>query len=163
MRDCSWIPPKFENIAPLDFECSSDRTPRYNCIAWAAGKTDNFWWPLDIGGYYWPDGLPREPLEEETVENFIRAFATEGYRVCDDANTEKGFEKVVIYVSPAGRPLHAARSLEKGVWTSKLGSLEDIEHATLQCIEGREYGRAMTFLKRPLARSELSNALFLPP
>lgn len=53
VRDCSWIlqaPDKFENVRPGNFTCGSDRTchlPRwgYNCIAWAAGKTDKWWWP----------------------------------------------------------------------------------------------------------------------
>jgi hypothetical protein len=46
-------------------------------------------------------------------------------------------------------PKHAARSLPNGAWTSKLGDDEDIEHSTLAVLEGREYGRAKVFLKRP--------------
>jgi len=141
-----------------DFKCCSDRTTDlpnggYNCIAWAAGKKDNWWWPSDIAGAaHWPKGLPKEPTDQETVVNFIKAFETEGYSVCENADFEDGFEKIAIYVNPAGRPLHAARSLPSGVWTSKLGKGEDIEHKTLEVIEGINYGKATFFLKRSIHR-----------
>jgi hypothetical protein len=32
---------------------------------------------------------------------------------------------------------------------SKLGRGEDIEHRTLEAVEGRNYGKTTTFLKRP--------------
>lgn len=45
---------------------------------------------------------------------------------------------------------HAARQLPNGLWTSKLGQLEDITHATPQVIAGSDYGEVMQFMKRPL-------------
>jgi hypothetical protein len=156
MRDCSWLVRSkewFGNVRPDNFVCSSDPTrdsdEKYNCIAWALGKTDNFWWPYKKYGFYWPDGLPREPLNKETVGNFIRAFETEGFKVCEDGKYENGFEKVAIYVDNFGVPKHAARLLPKGIWASKLGDDEDIEHETLEVLEGRAYGHAKVFLKRP--------------
>ena len=153
MRDCSWIPGKFENYRPENFKCCSDRTndrPNngYNCIAWAAGKTDNWWWPTDISGSFWPKGLPKEFPNQETLGNFIKAFETEGYSVCGDSQFENGFEKVAIFVDGGGTPTHAARMLPSGVWTSKLGKMEDVEHKTLNDVEGRGYGEAKTFLRR---------------
>jgi hypothetical protein len=62
------------------------------------GKKDNFWWPYKKYGSHWPDGLPREPLNKETVGNFIRAFESEGFRRCENGEFEHGFEKVAIYV-----------------------------------------------------------------
>ena len=41
----------------------------------------------------------------------------------------------------------AAGRLPSGKWTSKLGSLEDIEHE-LRDLEGRHYGRVQLILKR---------------
>lgn len=152
-RDCSWIPGCFENVSSNGFDCirdcTSDSTPQYNCIAWAAGKTNEPWWPTDqIQGYFWPPGLPREPIDQETVGNFVKAFETEGYLVCDDGAIEQGFEKIAIYADTNKRPLHAARSLSKGVWSSKMGDLEDIEHATLEAVAGKQYGSPVAFLKR---------------
>lgn len=41
-----------------------------------------------------------------------------------------------------------ARQLPSGLWTSKLGEMEDIEH-TLRGLKGDIYGAATGFLKRP--------------
>lgn len=45
-------------------------------------------------------------------------------------------------------PKHAARQLASGRWTSKLGKLEDIDHA-LHDLEGMLYGAVVLFMKRP--------------
>jgi len=159
MRDCSWVPSCFENIHPKDFDCTSDSTAleavKYNCIAWAAGIDNEWWWPLSLTGYDWP-GIRREVAGQETIENFVSAFETKGFKTCKHSGYENGFEKIAIYVDDNGHPKHAARLLPTGVWTSKLGDDEDIEHITLRCLEGREYGRARVFLKRP-------NSLFHRP
>jgi hypothetical protein len=144
---------QFENIRPDNFRCTSDRTTDrpnngYNCIAWAVGKTDQWWWPSDVPGAFWPKGLPKELPEQETIENFIKAFETEGYAVCDHGHFENGFEKVAIFVDNHGTPAHAARLLPSGAWTSKMGKGEDIEHDTLHVVEGKGYGTAKVFLKR---------------
>jgi len=67
-----------------------------------------------------------------------------------DPSIEPGFEKIVIYVDDADVPTHAARSLQNGMWTSKLGDEEDIEHATLRVVECLVYGTAKAYLKRPI-------------
>lgn len=154
-RDCSWVPNHFENIAPCDFKCSSDPENDYNCIAWAAGKTDRPWWPTTIAPYFWPPDLPTEPVEKaETLENFVKAFANEGYRICRDSHFSTRYEKVAIYVGANGRPTHAARTLVTGIWSSKLGDEEDIEHTTLECIEGRTYGQVAVVMRRKRPRGD---------
>jgi hypothetical protein len=48
-----------------------------------------------------------------------------------------------------------ARQLPTGVWTSKCGSLEDIEHETLEALAGfgpYEYGAVVRFLKRSILK-----------
>ena len=50
-------------------------------------------------------------------------------------------------------PKHAARQLPSGRWTSKLGFLEDIEHA-LHDLEGTEYGAVVLVMKRPIIAVE---------
>jgi hypothetical protein len=89
----------------------------YNCIAWAAGQQDVWWWPDSMGVGYWPAGV----LREETIEAFVLAFQSLGYAVCDSDELELGFEKVAIYAIAEDVPTHAARQLSNGKWTSKLG------------------------------------------
>jgi len=57
-------------------------------------------------------------------------------------------EKVAIFADAQGAPTHAARQLESGAWTSKCGTLEDIEHNSLANLEGGAYGKAVLFLER---------------
>jgi hypothetical protein len=63
---------------------------------------------------------------------------------------EPGYEKVALYAL-AGLPKHAARQLPGGRWTSKLGPLEDVEHA-LEGLIGTWYGNVVQILKRPLPK-----------
>ena len=56
-----------------------------------------------------------------------------------------------------GVPLHAARHVPSGRWTSKLGELEDIEHA-LDGLEGTEYCSVVQIMKRPLPPKEREEA-----
>jgi hypothetical protein len=153
MRDCSWLlnNPDFGNLLPGSFKCSSDPTGHlpcwgYNCIAWAAGKTDKWWWPIADPCAFWP--IPLDPKDPVSVAQFIKAFATERYAVCRHGRFENGYEKVAIFVDPSGEPTHAARLLPNGVWTSKMGRGEDIEHPALVVVEGRLYGTVKVFLKR---------------
>lgn len=143
----------FENLRPSDYEGKSHPTIDYNCIAWAAGRTDKPWWPAKFGGYSWPKKLPREKLGEETLVNFIRAFKRMGYKVCNNSSLEKGFEKVAIYVKGQQNPTHAARQLPSGIWTSKIGDEEDIEHHTLAALQGSSYGKVGAVLKRPMRKT----------
>jgi hypothetical protein len=96
------------------------------------------------GVYYWPPGAPFE----ETIDAFIEAFRTLGFLECPDGAYEIGVEKIALYATSAGTPTHMARQLVSGGWTSKLGSNVDIEHATLEQIEGPLYGKVVRFLKR---------------
>jgi hypothetical protein len=157
MRDCSWVLNNFRypNIHPSNFTCSSDRTEdqavKYNCIAWAVETSKNrWWWPLKLGGYHWPKGLPYELPNKETIDNFVAAFATMNFVECPDASFEDGFEKIALYVDAKGVPKHAARLLPSGSWTSKLGDWEDIEHPSLDVMEGPGYGEAKKFFKRKI-------------
>jgi hypothetical protein len=68
--------------------------------------------------------------------------------VCEGDELEAGFEKIALFANNQGIPLHAARQLPSGRWTSKLGELEDIEH-TLRDLEGEEYGSVALVMKRP--------------
>lgn len=136
----------FPGLTPGSYDVTSPRTRRYNCIAWAAGDTGNWWWPsLLVDEEFWPSGVARE----ETLDAFRQAFAAIGYQRCPDQNQEAGFEKIALFVDNAGIPKHAARQQSSGRWTSKLGVLEDIEHA-LEDLQGVEYGSVVLIMKRLL-------------
>lgn len=142
----------FRNLRRDEYCVTSEPTSDYNCIAYAAGKQDVNWWPLEelTTGWDWPEEAPRE----ETVEAFIMAYRTLGYEPCDSGDYEEGFEKVVIYTKSDGTPTHAARQITDGTgWASKLGGWEDIRHKTVEGMEGRNevlegYGKACQYLKR---------------
>lgn len=100
---------------------------------------------------YWPPGIDRE----ESIDSFMKAFATLGYRACDNGRYEVGFQKLAIYADADLTPTHMARQHMFGSgWLSKLGDYEDIWHRELRSVEGdtnpraREYGTAIQFLKR---------------
>lgn len=133
----------FPRLRGQAYQITSPRDHRYNCIAFAAGDDQNWWWPDAEGDDTWPSGVARA----ETVEAFHEAFATLGYVVCGDDRLEPGCEKVALFAL-AGLPKHACRQLPSGRWASKLGGSEDIEHA-LHDLTGSEYGNVVLIMKRP--------------
>ncbi|PWU12613.1 MAG: hypothetical protein C5B50_21195 [Verrucomicrobia bacterium] len=141
----------FPGLSASDYEVTSPEDSAYNCIAWAAGhgNTQEWWDPFSVGcGYHWPDGLPRNAR----LDNFIELFALKGgYVPCDSPEQESGVEKLAVYVDRGGEVTHAARQLEDGSWTSKLGEWEDIRHETLEALCGDEpaYGSVGRILSRP--------------
>lgn len=119
----------------------------YNCISWAVSDPRRRWWE-PTPSCYWPPGVPRE----YTVNAFQQAFEACGFSVCSSAVLEEGFDKVALYAA-GDEPQHAARQLPMGSWTSKLGLADDIEHETLDALEGDQYGKVVLIMKRP-TRSE---------
>jgi len=93
---------------------------------------------------YWPDGLPRQA----TIESFAMAFQLLGWGVCATGELEDAREKVALYVK-GGDVTHAARQLPSGLWVSKLGREEDIEHS-LEDLDGGFYGSATQFFDRAI-------------
>lgn len=147
---------RFPGLVRTHFRITSPEDQRYNCAAWAAGETHRNWHPASFGGLYWPGGAAGDDLG-----SWVLAFSTLGYERCDSRALEPGFEKVAIY-GTADFPLHVARQLQTGYWTSKLGPREDVEHELL-ALEGEEYGRVLAVLSRPVAtRPGNSQAVSLP-
>lgn len=142
-----FVHPGFPDLDSTNHIITSPRTPDYNCIGWAAGEIDRFWWPNNDPDYYWPLPVP----SATTVEAFFEAFATIGYAPCDCGTLEKGYEKVVLYVNLNDEPTHMARQLSNGTWTSKLGSNHDIMHTTPEAVNGSAYGSVRAYLRRPIA------------
>lgn len=132
---------RFPGLAQSHFRFTSPPDPSYNCLAFAANETRRCWHPSAFAGLYWPGGPA-----DDTLQTWIAAFAQLGYRVTDVVDLETGIEKLAIYADP-DFPLHVARQLPNGYWTSKLGPKEDIEHE-LEGLAGTEYGRVVAILAR---------------
>ena len=113
-------------------------------MAWAAGSNERWWDPSP--GYYWPIAA-----REGTLEELIDYFKSLGFTEPAGAEFEKGVAKIAIY-EDAGDYTHAAKQVDNGKWSSKLGRSEDIEHESLASLEGHKpaYGKVAVVLKRPI-------------
>ncbi len=135
-------------LTPQNHRVTSPAAVEYNCVAWAAGDTENWWQP----GVYWPVAAP---WQEYGIGALAAVFGALGFEACEDDRPEPGFEKVALY----GNNLyytHAARQLPGGKWTSKLGKAEDIEHDTPDVVAGGIYGELVEIMRRPLDAEEAS-------
>ncbi len=134
---------------------TSEATPVYNCIAWAAEDNTQWWEPDPFGIYYWPETIERK----YSINTYVEAYKSIGYQNCSDEIMEPKFKKVAIYADSMNMPTHAARQLVSGNWTSKLGIDIDVEHsfvntwgnAILQMnpINLAGYGKLVALLRKP--------------
>jgi hypothetical protein len=59
------------------FRVTSPTDPAYNCIAWAAGATTDWWWPLDDARKcFWPPGVPRTATFESSKDWKATSYGT---------------------------------------------------------------------------------------
>jgi len=136
----------FPRLSQGNYSVTSQRSKRYNCIAWAAGDSGQWWWPgPNVEEEYWPSSVVRV----ESLDAFREAFAFLGYEVCPGEDFEPGFEKIALFANEKQIPQHAARQLPNRRWTSKLGLWEDIEHP-LRDLEGLAYGTVVLIMKRSI-------------
>lgn len=153
--NCPHLETWFQKLSAAGYAKTSEQTGRppkpgaYNCIAWAAHDTSNWWWPDPDS--YWPFWTRRET----NVRCFVHTFQWLGYRICASSSKEFGYEKVALFKC-AGAITHMARQLSDGSWTSKIGEAEDITHFTLDALESygsgsmdsASYGRPFLFMRR---------------
>jgi hypothetical protein len=132
--------PEHPKLTDENFTVTSPETWEYNCIAWAAGDANRWWWPGNEHTYW--------PISDEVteIESFVRAFGLLGYAVTSEASDPRMFECVAIYAKD-GIPTHAARQLEDGQWTSKLGRMWDISHEHDALNDG-VYGKPALLMRR---------------
>jgi hypothetical protein len=144
------------SLATANWRVKSPYDTDYQCIAWAACRTDRTWWPWDDTRFYWPPGFGKFPLfSPVSVDSFVEMFERRfGYRPCQSSAFEFGYQKVAIYANSLG-VTHMARQHFLGWgWLSKLGIEEDILHPQLTDLEGDiaplmgQYGRVAQILKR---------------
>ena len=125
------------------YRTTSQATDEYNCIAWAAGRDDCWWWPGHLDGF-WPPGVPAVA----TLAAFEAAYRFLGYELCPSGGFEPQFEKIAIFSDADNVPTHAARQLMSGRWTSKLGREVDIEHGSPEALTSGVYGAPALFMRR---------------
>jgi hypothetical protein len=133
----------FPGLRGSVYKVTSPPDDIYNCVAWAAEDSKRWWWPDCNPKQHWPTGIPRL----ETIQAFESAFASLGYTVCNHDGVEVDVDKIAIFADSSGFPLHVARQLLGGRWTSKLGELQLIEH-DLHDLEGVEYGSVVRIMQR---------------
>jgi len=131
------------------YKVTSQNTRDYNCIAWAIGRNDIWYWPY-LGNEhkideYWPNGIP----DTDEIHSFVLAMESEGFVKCDDGELESGYIKIALF-QQSGKCTHATRQLQSGLWTSKMGPLHDIRHSTPQTLEGNFYGTVFCYMKKKI-------------
>lgn len=138
-------------LKPGNHKVTSRATRRYNCIGFALGD-ERTWWEADEGfggGIHWPEGIP------DTLDGWTLIFTQHRFEITSNRDVERDFEKIAIYISIRDMsPEHVAISDGRS-WKSKLGRYQDIEHASLDLLEGEdacEYGMVETILRRPIRR-----------
>lgn len=137
--------PEFPYSSIEPFLKTSEDTQNYNCIAWAYGDNSKRYWPAPVNSYYWPSNVPRT----EDLASFIKLFSLVNYSICTNGDLEDGYLKIAIFVDSKGKPTHAARQLENGFWTSKLGDYFDVQHS-IASMEDGFYGNVKVYMKRPI-------------
>ena len=130
----------FPNLYGSGYQITSPVSLEYNCVAWALGII-NQWWSHDRT---WPDSVPRSPH----IQALRQVFEFLGYEICEGDTRESGYDKVALYALE-GIWQHAARQLDDGRWTSKLGPFEDITHPSPEDLTGELYGEVHCIMRRP--------------
>lgn len=138
----------FPKLSADNHAIRSQANARYNCVAFAIGDERHWWQPGLIGGRYrWPQHVP----QTDTVTAWAELFLSEGYEPTNSREVEGEFEKIAIFVDLRDMlPSHVAKSDGK-TWKSKLGKGQDIEHSSLDILEGdqcNEYGIVERVLRR---------------
>ena len=132
-------------VEDQDYQITSGATDLYSCLAHAIHRYDRVIWPDEDETCAWPEQLERK----ETLAVFREFFRLCGYRDCVDGRLQLGTEKIVLYKDQIGLVVHVARQLKNGHWSSKLGSLADIEHISDRTIESAAYGDVAHYMWRP--------------
>ena len=144
----------FPNLKRSRWKLLSPGNDDYNCHAWGACDHTRRWEPTV--DWHWPVKYAYSAANHYqyySVDRFEEAFVTLGYRRCDNATYELGFQKIAVYtrsfMGMPNFPSHTARQRVFGIgWLSKLGNLEDIMHPALEDLNDGYYGQPVKYMKR---------------
>ena len=135
----------FPFLAACGYYKTSDETPVYNCVAYAAGDQTQKWgvtsYPPNL---YWPEGASKG----DGIDDLKSAFEVCGWERATGGDVEEGFDKVALYADDEGEWQHAAIQWPNGEWSSKLGDWEDIRHANTHAVSGGDYGKVWYYMKK---------------
>src|SRR5579863_9394501 len=122
--------PHFTHLPNANWSIKSPFDTSYQCIAWAACRTDRQWWPWNHPSFYWPPGFRKYPVGSAVpVADFMAVFQQKfGYQACNSPNFEIGYQKIAIYEDALGTTHMARQRFLGSGWLSKLGFNEDIVH-----------------------------------
>jgi hypothetical protein len=134
----------FPNISDVEKKKTSDLDDTYNCIAWAFKDSQRHWWPNKMRSFW-----PIDVVGMTDIEAFEEWFRHDGWEETGECDFEKGYEKIALYTLNS-QPTHAARLIDNGVWTSKLGTDIDLSHS-LTDLNGPAYGSPTRFFKKPIS------------
>jgi len=141
-----WFKKNLRGILESRCAFTSKSTFEYNCVGYAVG--DFRWWhPAEQKEHYWPEGVARNFL----AQTYVDALKTVHFEECPiqtDAQ-EPGFEKFALF-HKAHKFTHIAIIAADGVWKSKLGNLEDIEHPPAVRSKFGSYGLIFKYLRREM-------------
>jgi hypothetical protein len=141
---------RFPKLGGGNYKRASQATARYNCLAFACGDDRRWWEPRPGGRFYWPPDAQRDT----SLAAVTRIFTADGYSETEDRNIESGYLKAAIYVELEDLDTYSHVALSDGlVWKSKLGKGQDIEHASLDLLEGNqkdEYGIVAAILRKAI-------------
>lgn len=142
---------RFPGLRGSKWKITSRATLRYNCLAWAIGESHRRW---DGSDGYWPNTISRDT----GIVTLVKAYITKGFTVCqaDGTTYDPRFDKIVLYDKTVlyqgsvveHQGAHAARLMPNGMWSSKIGDWEDIEHPTPESLMGVRYGDPLIYMRR---------------
>jgi type VI secretion system secreted protein VgrG len=118
-----------------NYEVLRNGTSSYNCIAWSLGITNKWIWP----------GTSLPAFDKLNNDHGFHRISGLDYKV------EAGVDKVVLYGKKKdGKTVvtHQARQMSDGTWTSKMGKMAVIRHATPDSLDGPDYGRPIAVYTR---------------
>jgi hypothetical protein len=114
----------------------------YNCLAFVLGDYSNWWEPPGVFGHYWPPGFSQD-ISVDTVTSIIKLH---GFTVEFNPHETPVTESIAIYAK--GDDWEHFAKYSGGVWKSKIGEDEDIEHSSPDLLEGEFYGYVVKILSR---------------
>lgn len=130
----------FPNLKIVEnFIFTSDPTDDYNCVAWAIEKEDEW---IQFPPYNSQNSY------EDSVQSYIEYFTELGFEITDNTKLEEEFDKIALYTNDINEFTHVARQKPNGMWASKIGNWEDIEHTTLDALAGGSYGNPKVYMCR---------------
>ncbi|HEX3356315.1 MAG TPA: hypothetical protein VHS31_04970 [Tepidisphaeraceae bacterium] len=133
----------------VDWDNASDPDDDYNCMGYAMAF--NRWWSppkapniaIDPRNF-WPPFITDDSI---SIEAYIEAAETRGFKCCDDSVWENEFTRIV-FCHDNGEFTHVALQISSDFWQSKFGNLSDFPHTLDKLDSIAFYGAGRQFMKK---------------